>query len=239
MKTVLYPASERGHFDFGWLNTYHTFSFGQYYEPSRMNFGALRVLNDDTVAPGEGFGTHPHRNMEIISIPLEGVIMHRDSMGYEEGIKPGEIQVMSAGTGITHSEFNGSSTKGLKFLQLWIIPERANVEPRYEQVHIEPLTPNEIKTVIGPQGAGTPLWINQQAWLSLARTSSNGVVTYTKQRSDSGVFVFVTDGSVDVAGDTASVSLSKRDGLGVTEADVLTFTSNGDAQFIVIEVPLL
>jgi redox-sensitive bicupin YhaK (pirin superfamily) len=165
--------------------------------------------------------------------------MHRDSMGYEEGIKPGEIQVMSAGTGITHSEFNGSSTNGLKFLQLWIIPERANVEPRYEQVHIEPLTPNEIKTVIGPQGAGTPLWINQQAWLSLARTSSNGVVTYTKQKGDSGVFVFVTDGSVDVAGDTASVSLSKRDGLGITNADVLAFTSNGDAQFIVIEVPLL
>jgi redox-sensitive bicupin YhaK (pirin superfamily) len=239
MKTVLYPASERGHFDFGWLNTYHTFSFGQYYEPSRMNFGALRVLNDDTVAPGEGFGTHPHKNMEIISIPLEGVIMHRDSMGHEEGIKPGEIQVMSAGTGITHSEFNGSSTNDLKFLQLWIIPEHANVTPRYEQAHIEPLTPNEIKTVIGPQGAGTPLWINQQAWLSLARISNNGVVTYTRQRSDSGVFLFVTDGGVEVAGSTESVSLSMRDGLGIMDENVLTFTSNADAHVIVIEVPLL
>jgi len=239
MKTVLFPASERGHFDFGWLNTYHTFSFGQYYEPSRMNFGALRVLNDDTVAPGEGFGTHPHRNMEIISIPLEGVIMHRDSMGYEEGIKPGEIQVMSAGTGITHSEFNGSSTNDLKFLQLWIIPERANVEPRYEQTHIEPLAPNEIITVIGPRESGNPLWINQQAWLSMARTASNGTVTYTKQRGDSGVFVFVTDGSVDVAGETSSISLSKRDGVGFMDADVLTFTSKIDAHVIVIEVPLL
>ncbi len=239
MKTVLFPASERGHFDFGWLNTYHTFSFGQYYEPSRMNFGALRVLNDDTVAPGEGFGTHPHRNMEIISIPLEGVIMHRDSMGYEEGIKPGEIQVMSAGTGITHSEFNGSSTNDLKFLQLWIIPERANVEPRYEQTHIEPLAPNEIITVIGPRESGTPLWINQQAWLSMARTASDGVVTYTKQRDDSGVFVFVTDGSVDVAGETSSILLSKRDGVGFMDADVLTFTSKVDAHVIVIEVPLL
>lgn len=239
MKTVLFPASERGHFDFGWLNTYHTFSFGQYYEPSRMNFGALRVLNDDTVAPGEGFGTHPHRNMEIISIPLEGVIMHRDSMGYEEGIKPGEIQVMSAGTGITHSEFNGSSTNDLKFLQLWIIPERANVEPRYEQTHIEPLAPNEIITVIGPRESGNPLWINQQAWLSIARTASNGTVTYTKQRGDSGVFVFVTDGSVDVAGETSSISLSKRDGVGFMDADVLTFTSKIDAHVIVIEVPLL
>lgn len=238
MKTVRYPANERGHFDFGWLNTYHTFSFGQYYDPSRMNFGALRVFNDDTVAAGEGFGTHPHKNMEIISIPLEGVIMHQDSMGHKEGIAVGDVQVMSAGSGITHSEYNGSSTDALKFFQIWIVPNKADVEPRYDQAKIGPIAANTITTVVGPQHAGTPLWIHQQAWLSMGQVLQGQDLQYARKGTDTGVFAYVIDGSLDVATEDDSITLGKRDGLGIVDEQSLMFTSNTAAQFIVIEVPL-
>ena len=239
MMTVPYPAAQRGHFDFGWLRTYHTFSFGQYYDPTRMSFGALRVLNDDTVAAGEGFGTHPHKDMEIISIPLEGVIMHRDSMGHEEGITVGEVQVMSAGTGVTHSEFNGSAMDLLKFLQIWIIPERLGVEPRYDQTHVGVIEPNTIKTIVGPQDAGAPLWINQHAWLSMGRTTANSSVDYHPRRAGNGIFIFVISGALRIGGDDGPHLLGARDGLGVVDVAHLTIDSDTDAQFIVIDVPVV
>lgn len=239
MTAVHYPANERGHFNFGWLDTYHTFSFGQYYEPTRMNFGALRVFNDDTVAAGEGFGTHPHKNMEIISIPLEGVIMHQDSMGHQEGIAAGDVQVMSAGSGITHSEFNGSATDALKFFQIWIIPSKADVEARYDQTTIGPIAANSITTVVGPQNADTPLWIHQQAWLSMAHvTNDDAGLEYTRRGTDTGVFIFVVHGTLDVAAADDRVTLGSRDGLGVVDEQKLTFTATSSSQFIVIEVPL-
>lgn len=238
MKAVHYPASERGHANFGWLDTYHTFSFGQYYDPSRMNFGALRVFNDDAVAAGEGFGTHPHKNMEIISIPLEGVIMHQDSMGHKEGIAVGDVQVMSAGSGITHSEYNGSATDALKFFQIWIIPNEANVEPRYDQATIGPIASNTITTVVGPKNTGLPLWIHQQAWLSFGHVAQGERLQYDRRGKDTGVFTFVIDGALRVAGANGEVTLGMRDGLGVLDEPMLAYTSNAACQFIVIEVPL-
>ncbi len=238
MNAIHYPANDRGHGNFGWLNTYHTFSFGQYYDPSRMNFGALRVFNDDTVAAGEGFGTHPHKNMEIISIPLEGVIMHQDSMGHKEGIAAGDVQVMTAGSGITHSEYNGSPTDTLKFFQIWIIPNKANVVPRYDQVTVGPVAANTITTVVGPENAGTPLWIHQEAWLSMAHVTGDTGIEYTRKGTDTGIFTYVVHGTLDVAADDASITLGSRDGLGVIDEQKLTFTSNSASQFIIIEVPL-
>jgi redox-sensitive bicupin YhaK (pirin superfamily) len=230
---ILYRAADRGHFDFGWLNTHHLFSFGEYYAPNRMGFTMLRVFNDDVVVGGSGFGTHPHRNMEIISIPLEGVIIHRDSMGHEEALHPGEVQVMSAGTGITHSEFNGSATEALKFLQIWIIPQAAGVEPRYDQKVVEVLT-NQITPAVGPRESGLPLWIHQQAWLSLVKLDAQTSVEYALQRDDNGVFVFVVGGELTANGQ----GLSARDSLGITDASAVHLEAVENAYAVVIDVPM-
>ncbi|MCX6141511.1 MAG: pirin family protein [Candidatus Kapabacteria bacterium] len=231
---TLFPASERGHFDFGWLNTYHSFSFGQYFNPESMNFGMLRVLNDDLVAPGEGFGTHPHNNMEIITIPLEGVVMHRDSMGHEEGLHPGDVQVMSAGTGLTHSEFNGSPTDVLKLLQIWIIPNERNVEPRYDQIEINDAAQNTLYTIVGPRDAGLPLWITQNAWISLGVLSPDTTVTHTSQAEGTGVFIFVIEGAVHIG----EQRLGRRDAVGIVETTSVDITSDSNAYVLVIEVPM-
>ncbi len=166
MDKVLHRAATRGHADHGWLDTYHTFSFADYYDPKRIHFGALRVLNDDTVAPGEGFGTHPHANMEIVSIPLSGALRHRDSMGYVQELRPGGIQVMSAGTGITHSEFNASDTEPVKFLQIWVLPDARGHRPRYDQLTLAPAVRNELRPIVAPEGFGNEHvgWIHQRAW---------------------------------------------------------------------------
>ena len=231
----LYKASDRGHFDFGWLNTNHSFSFGHYMNEERMNFGMLRVLNDDIVAPGEGFGTHPHNNMEIISIPLEGEIMHRDSMGHEQGLRPGDVQVMSAGTGLTHSEYNGSATDFLKFLQIWIVPNERNVEPRYDQVHVGDKSKNTLYTVVGPKNGDSPLWITQNAWLSVANLATDATVTHTTRGIATGTYVFVIDGSVRI-GDTI---LGPRDAASFTDISTIDIAAVNEAYFIVIEVPLV
>ncbi|MBC8124469.1 MAG: pirin family protein [Candidatus Kapabacteria bacterium] len=231
----LHKASDRGHFDFGWLNTNHSFSFGHYMNEERMNFGTLRVLNDDIVAPGEGFGTHPHNNMEIISIPLEGVIMHRDSMGHEQGLRPGDVQVMSAGTGLTHSEYNGSATDFLKFLQIWIVPNERNVEPRYDQVHLGEKANNTLYTVVGPKNGDAPLWITQNAWLSVSKLTSNTTVTYKAHGDATGMYVFVIDGSIKID----NTVVGSRDAISITDTTTLDIAADGDAYFIVIEVPLV
>lgn len=232
MSVYLYPAHERGHFDFGWLDTNHTFSFGHYFDPSRVRFGMLRVFNDDVVAPGEGFGTHPHNDMEIISIPLEGVIMHRDSMQHDEALRPGDVQVMSAGTGLTHSEYNGSPTEALKFLQIWIIPHTKGVTPRYDQQSFA-LSANTITTVVGPNDGSAPLWINQDAWLSLVKLDAGHAVTYTSRRQDNGLFTFLIEGTADVNGH----QLQRRDAIGIDDVQSITLTAATDTYAVVIDVP--
>ncbi len=244
--SILFPASSRGHYNFGWLDTRHVFSFGEYYAPERMGFGLLRVFNDDVVEGGSGFGTHPHRNMEIISIPLEGTIAHKDSMGNIQTLEPGEVQVMSAGSGLTHSEYNASETDPLKFLQIWIIPNQAGVEPRYDQKHIELLT-NKITPVVGPKGDGSPLWINQHAWLSLVRLHKGFECTYTSQRDGNGLFVFVISGRLDVRAtaapgndqqSAASQQLESRDSVGFTDTAHILLRADEEAYAVVIDVPM-
>ena len=166
MKTVLHKADSRGKANHGWLNSFHSFSFAGFHNPERMHFGVLRVLNDDTVAPGRGFGRHPHDNMEIISIPLEGELVHQDNMGTKAVIRKGDIQVMSAGTGVEHSEFNNSQDQEVKFLQIWVFPKVKGVEPRYAQQQI-PESPNQLVQVLSPSANDEGVWINQNAWFHL------------------------------------------------------------------------
>ena len=167
MNTVIHKANQRGHADFGWLDSYHSFSFGNYYDPEKIHFGALRVLNDDVVIGGRGFGFHPHDNMEIISIPLEGDLEHKDSLGSQAVIRSGDVQVMSAGTGIVHSEYNQSKTEPVKFLQIWIVPSRQNVKPRYDQITLGILEPNKFHLIVSPDPSDEGVWIHQQAWLHI------------------------------------------------------------------------
>lgn len=236
MNTLLHKASSRGYFNHGWLKTHHTFSFADYYDPARVNFGALRVLNDDSVAPGMGFDMHPHREMEVVSIPLSGALEHKDSLGHTEVIRAGEIQAMSAGRGIYHSEYNKSKTEPVEFLQIWVFPNQLHVDPRYESAKIADLIrPNELSTVVTPYpGDGHGLWIYQQAWFSIGDLTQGVSKEYAFKSSDSfGVYVFVIGGDVEVAGTT----LGPRDGLGVTETQMFNITALSDARVLLIEVP--
>ena len=234
MKTILHKANTRGHADFGWLNSYHTFSFGQYHDPSRVHFGTLRVLNDDTVAPGLGFGKHPHDNMEIVSIPLSGDLHHNDSTGRDKIIRQGDVQIMSAGSGIAHSEMNANKDKEVKFLQIWVFPKEKNIEPRYEQksfVHEDRL--NKIKTVVAPDDENA-VWINQDAWFSLADLTSATTTAYKIHKEGNGVYVFVLKGNVTVN----NQALETRDGLGVYETDTLNIKADTDAEILLIDIPM-
>lgn len=235
MKAIIHKAETRGHADHGWLDTHHTFSFANYYNPERMNFGVLRVLNDDKVAPGRGFGTHPHDNMEIISIPLEGDLEHQDSMGNVAVIKEGDVQVMSAGTGILHSEFNKNKDKEVRFLQIWIFPREKNVEPRYDQISIrEVKKANEFYQVLSPNKDDQGVWIHQDAWFSLGDFEANKSDTYSLNKKGNGVYLFVLEGKVKVS----DKELSKRDGIGIWEVDELIVSSLEDSRVLLMEVPL-
>ena len=235
MKTILHKAATRGHANHGWLNSYHTFSFGGYYDASRIHFGSLRVLNDDTVAAGMGFGTHPHDNMEIISIPLSGDLKHRDSMGNEAIIKQGDIQVMSAGTGITHSEMNANRDKEVKFLQIWVFPNQKNVQPRYDQITIdESKMSNNFLQVLSPSKEDEGVWIHQNAWFSMGLLEKGATVNYPLKNKDNGVYAFIIEGSVSINNEV----LEKRDGLGITETDFFTVTASEDAKVLLMEVPM-
>lgn len=193
MKTIIDKANTRGYFNHGWLKTYHTFSFANYYNPRRIHFGALRVLNDDTVAPGEGFGMHPHKNMEVVSIPLQGYLRHGDNVQNESTITPGEIQVMSTGTGIYHSEYNASKTEDLKFLQIWVIPNVEETKPEYHNYNIRPLLKrNELATFISPSG-NTPAHLLQDTWFSIGTFDAGHSVIYRMHKSRTGVYIFVIE----------------------------------------------
>lgn len=233
--TVLHKANTRGHADHGWLNSYHSFSFAHYYNPDRMHFGVLRVLNDDTVAAGMGFGTHPHDNMEIISIPLAGNLEHKDSMGNVAVIRNGDVQVMSAGTGIQHSEYNKSSSELVKFLQIWVFPNQRNVKPRYDQLSLNSKDrKNRLQQIVSPNPDDEGVWIYQNAWFHLADFDAGFEQSYHTKQAGNGVYVFVLSGELNVNGQ----SLQMRDGLGVWDTPELVFTATQNSEFLVMDVPM-
>jgi redox-sensitive bicupin YhaK (pirin superfamily) len=237
MKTIIHKADTRGHADHGWLKSYHSFSFASYQNPERNNFGMLRVLNDDVVQPEMGFGTHPHQNMEIISIPLKGALSHKDSMGNKRAIEVGEVQVMSAGTGLTHSEFNDSKTDEVNFLQLWIIPNEMSLKPNYEQrAFSKEGKKNQLQTVVAPKDKleGDALPISQQAYIYRATLDKDKSIDITLKSEHNGLYVFVVDGHVKVE----DHSLSNRDAIGISEKDQISISSNEDSELIIIEVPM-
>ncbi|MBK8969753.1 MAG: pirin family protein [Lewinellaceae bacterium] len=235
MKTVLHKADSRGHADHGWLNSHHTFSFANYYNPERVHFGVLRVLNDDRVAPGKGFGTHPHDNMEIISIPLEGDLEHKDSMGNVAVIRKGDVQVMSAGTGITHSEYNKNGDKEVKFLQIWVFPKERNVTPRYDQITLNNKElKNQLFQILSPNPDDDGVWINQDAWFHMGNLEKGHKTSYTLKRTGNGVYAFVLDGDVTIEGQT----LNKRDGFGIWDTEKITISADSDAKILLMEVPM-
>lgn len=234
MKTVLHQAGTRGHANFGWLDSYHSFSFGHYYDPERVHFGALRVLNDDTVNAGMGFGKHPHDNMEIVSIPLSGDLHHKDSTGRDEIIREHDVQIMSAGSGIAHSEMNANRDKPVKFLQIWVLPKEQNIEPRYQQKSFKPENRvNQLLTVVAPDNEDA-VWINQDAWFSLGNFTKDFSTNYQLKKSGNGVYIFVLEGNLEINGQ----SIATRDGLGIWEVDTIDIKASTDAQIVLIEIPM-
>ncbi|MBD3748426.1 MAG: pirin family protein [Sphingobacteriales bacterium] len=235
MKTVFYPAQERGFNNLGWLKSYHSFNFGRFYDPHKMNFGLLRVLNDDHVEAGMGFGTHSHDNMEIVSIPLSGALKHNDSTGREAIIKSGDVQIMSAGTGIQHSEYNASKTEAVKFLQIWIFPKEENITPRYEQkAFSEEAKQNKFLTAVSPEKDAESIWINQDAWFNLSNLDEGKKLNYTLNDDKNGIYVFLLEGSLNIAGKT----LKERDAIGVYDIKDIDVEALTAAKLLLIEVPM-
>jgi quercetin 2,3-dioxygenase len=233
--TILHKANSRGHAEHGWLNAYHSFSFANWYNPDRVQFGVLRVLNDDTVAAGMGFGTHPHDNMEIITIPLEGDLAHKDSMGNAATIKTGDVQVMSAGTGIQHSEFNPNADLQTKLFQIWLFPKIKNVEPRYQQITLDKsLQTNNFAQILSPNADDEGVWIHQDAWFFLGDFDKDFSKRYSVKKEGNGMYVFVIAGKISVDGQ----ELDTRDGLGITNFEQLEITGISDAKFLLMEIPM-
>lgn len=232
---VLHKADSRGGVDLGWLKSRHTFSFSHYYDADRIHFGALRVLNDDIVTEGKGFGTHPHENMEIISIPLEGDLEHKDSMGNTTVIKKGDIQVMSAGTGVYHSEYNRNRDQLVKFLQIWIFPNKKNVQPRYDQITLDLNDRhNKLQQVLSPDPNDAGVWIHQDAWFHMSHMDAGTELNYSFKKEGNGVYAFVLKGNVTI--DTQE--LSDRDGLGIWDTNTISIKATSDAELLLMEVPM-
>lgn len=235
MKTKIHKSATRGHANHGWLDSHHTFSFASYHNPERVRFGLLRVLNDDIVQPGEGFGTHPHDNMEIVSIPLSGALAHKDSTGNEHVINTGDVQKMSAGSGLYHSEYNASQKEEVNFLQIWVFPKERDIQPRYDQKTFSKAErKNKFQAVVSPEKNSSSLWINQDSYFSLADIEAGKEITYNINKKGNGVYLFVISGSVEAAG----TNLDKRDGLGIEDADKITVTAKENSEILVIEVPM-
>lgn len=236
MKAILHKANTRGHADHGWLNSWHTFSFANYHDPERMHFGVLRVLNDDTVAPAMGFGKHPHDNMEIISIPLEGDLEHQDDTGTKAVIKKGDVQIMSAGTGIAHSEKNKNNDQPVKFLQIWVFPNKKNVQPRYDQkTFSEADKHNKLATVVSPIGTNDGgVQIYQDAWFHLGKLDAGTELAYHLKQKNNGVYAFVLEGDVTIN----EIVLNRRDGLGLSETEQLNIKADNNAEILLMEVPM-
>lgn len=233
--TILHKASTRGHANHGWLNSFHTFSFANYYDPERVHFGALRVLNDDTVEAGMGFGLHPHDNMEIISIPLEGDLEHKDSMGNTTVIKHGDIQVMSAGTGIHHSEYNKNKDQRVKFLQIWVFPNQKKVTPRYDQVTLNMEDRhNKLQQILSPNPDDNGVWIYQNAWFHLAKLDKGFSTDYQLKDKGNGVYAFILSGDVTID----DQPLNTRDGFGIWDTDKISIKADSDTELLLMEVPM-
>lgn len=234
MKKVIHKANTRGHANHGWLDTHHSFSFAGWYNPERMHFGLLRVLNDDRVAAGKGFGMHPHDNMEIVSIPLSGELEHQDSMGNRGVIREGDVQIMSAGTGVRHSEYNHSLEEEVKFLQIWVFPKKRNIEPRYDQRTFKPEDrDNQLQMVVSPKHKDA-IWINQDAFFALGKFDAGKAVTYDLQEAGQGVYLFVLNGTVEIDGE----KLGRRDAIGLWETEQVEVKALDDTEFLLIEVPM-
>ena len=232
---ILHKASSRGHADHGWLNAYHSFSFASWYNPERIQFGMLRVLNDDTVAAGMGFGTHPHDNMEIITIPLEGDLAHKDSMGNSSTIKTGDVQVMSAGTGIQHSEFNPNADLQTKLFQIWLFPKYRNVEPRYQQITLDVAKQkNSFAQILSPNPDDEGVWIHQDAWFYLSDFEANFSKTLALQKESNGFYIMTIEGEILVNGEI----LEKRDAIGIWETNEIEIKANSDSRFLIMEIPM-
>lgn len=235
MQKIIHRAESRGHANHGWLDSHHSFSFANYYDPSKMGFGALRVLNDDRVAPSGGFGTHPHNNMEIISIPLSGDLEHKDSMGNVAVIKEGDVQVLSAGTGIFHSEYNKNQDKEVRFLQIWVIPNKMNVEPRYDQISIRDVEKeNAFYQILSPNKADDGVWIHQDAWFHMGQFEQGRSGHYSLKNSDNGLYVFVLEGQVDIEGN----KLNRRDAIAIWETNRISLDAWTDSKLLLMEIPL-
>jgi redox-sensitive bicupin YhaK (pirin superfamily) len=236
-QSILHRSNTRGDANHGWLHSRHTFSFARYHDPERVHFGVLRVLNDDTVNPGMGFGTHPHDNMEIISIPLEGDLEHRDSMGTVSVIRQGDIQVMSAGTGITHSEFNKNEDRPVRFLQIWVVPNAWDVAPRYGQITLDPgERRNRLQLIVSPDPGDGGAWIHQDAWFHLGRFDRQSAVTYALKKPGNGVYAFIITGEATIEG----TRLHERDGLGLWDTQKIAITADSqDMEILLMEVPMI
>lgn len=236
MKTTFHSADSRGHANHGWLNAKHSFSFASWYNPDRINFGALRVLNDDIVAAKMGFGTHPHDNMEIITIPLSGSLKHKDSMGNTSEITTGEVQVMSAGTGVEHSEFNPSPTVELNLFQIWIFPNKRSVEPRYDQIRYD-LTgvENQFLQVLSPDPTDDGTWIHQDAWIHLAASKEGNTLEYSIKKEGNGVYIMNIDGIFEINGQL----LNNRDAIGIEDFDTIHIHTKETGRLMVIEIPMI
>ena len=235
MKKILHKANARGYFDYGWLKTYHTFSFSSYYDPERVNFGMLRVLNDDSIEGGQGFGLHPHNDMEIVTVPLEGALAHKDSTGSKGVIYPDEIQIMSAGTGIQHSEFNHLNDGETKLLQLWIFPDKKGHEPRYNQKYFDPeKRKNKLQYIVTPEKKDGDLWLNQNAYLSRTYLEKDNSINYKINTKGNGVYIFLIEGEISVCEET----LFRRDGIGIWETNDVKLKANDNSQVLIIEIPM-
>jgi redox-sensitive bicupin YhaK (pirin superfamily) len=236
MKSVLHKAATRGHANHGWLDSWHTFSFANYHNPERIHFGALRVLNDDTVAAGMGFGRHPHDNMEIISIPLEGDLEHQDNTGTNQVIRKGDVQVMSAGSGIAHSEKNKNNDQQVKFLQIWVFPNQKNVKPRYDQKTFDDAVKhNQLAPVVSPLGTNDGgVQVHQDAWFHLGKLDQGTVLDYEVKKKGNGVYAFLLEGDATIN----EIAMNRRDGLGLSETDRLNIKADSDAEILLMEVPM-
>jgi len=235
MNSVIHKANTRGHADHGWLKANHSFSFANYYNPERTNFGVLRVLNDDSIAPERGFGTHPHDNMEIITIPLEGDLEHKDNMGNGTVIKNGDIQAMSAGTGITHSEFNANNDSYCKLLQIWLFPNIKNVKPRYDQVKVSTIAKkNKLYQILSPNANDQGVWIHQDAWFHLGEYDQKIMDQYPVNKKGNGIYIFIIEGEINVNDQV----LSKRDGMGIWNTDSFKFEAQPNSKILVMDIPL-
>ena len=233
--TVIHKADSRGHADHGWLNAYHSFSFASWFNPNRIQFGVLRVLNDDTIAAGMGFGTHGHDNMEIITIPLEGDLAHKDNMGNAETIKTGDIQVMSAGTGIQHSEFNPNSDQHTKLFQIWLFPKKQNVTPRYQQITLDKtLQKNNFAQILSPNQDDEGVWIHQDAWFYLSDFDADFTKKLNLKKEGNGFYIMNIEGEIEVDGE----KLSRRDAIGITNTSEIEIKANSASKFLIMEIPM-